>query len=518
MTWLLQKIQKILGSLTRRKSGAQVSDSTQLGSEIASRLQQSNDASRSDDPVAVRVHGNLLDPVLPPQSIATRSTAPQSTAPLRQKNSSVLKDTVDPVADEPDTHQRLDAAPASLPGGTLEAPSFPTNVSELLSSPAPSASALNGDVLDSITVPSTEPPSSDEQLPDIHDLLPAVEPSPPIDTRDAPDSVSKLSEKASSTADDLSGANNAPLSDSLSDSLVVESAQRVSAAEQATLFSFDIIEADSAVESSSAERVTGDDESAHQNSDFDNLDSSSANGLLNESELDESRTIENEIVEQDLADSELVDSELADSELADESVDESIADAAVEVATATMTTGVAVTDVSEAAKDSQSAVVGLPIVGSLIPDSLLSDISAQAQGSQASTKNADAEIAGIEPKDTNSVETAAPSVSKETVEQLSTDVQNPWLTAVPAQKQNRTESAPQEILTKNGTVKLLFKLKEGNFHGYITPDDGSKDILFHQKYINAEIFEFIERGTPVVVNAEYREGKAYATRVELLQK
>ena len=70
--------------------------------------------------------------------------------------------------------------------------------------------------------------------------------------------------------------------------------------------------------------------------------------------------------------------------------------------------------------------------------------------------------------------------------------------------------------TKQGVVKLLFTLKQGNYHGYIAPDDGTKDILFHQKYINADIFDRLERGANVVVTVKYIEGKAYATRVDLL--
>ncbi len=68
---------------------------------------------------------------------------------------------------------------------------------------------------------------------------------------------------------------------------------------------------------------------------------------------------------------------------------------------------------------------------------------------------------------------------------------------------------------KGGVVKLLFTAKPGNFHGYIAPDDGSKDILFHQKYIDADIFETLERGTRVMVSAKNIEGKSYATRVTL---
>ncbi len=69
---------------------------------------------------------------------------------------------------------------------------------------------------------------------------------------------------------------------------------------------------------------------------------------------------------------------------------------------------------------------------------------------------------------------------------------------------------------KQGIVKLLFMLKQGNYHGYVVPDDGTKDILFHQKYINADIFDRLERGSRVVVAVKYIEGKAHATSVDLL--
>ncbi|MEM9152207.1 MAG: hypothetical protein AAGB19_17365, partial [Cyanobacteria bacterium P01_F01_bin.3] len=164
MTWLLHTLQKVLRSLTGKRSGPRVSESTQLGSEIASRLQSSQ--SNSDDaPIAVRVRSGVPE-----------SSAPvQSTAPLRQKGSSVLKDTVDPIADAPDTHQRLDAAPASLPGGTLAAPSFPTDVSELISSHDSQPSALKDDPHDNLSVLAASPSADTQQLPEIHDLLPAVE-------------------------------------------------------------------------------------------------------------------------------------------------------------------------------------------------------------------------------------------------------------------------------------------------------------------------------------------------------
>ena len=75
---------------------------------------------------------------------------------------------------------------------------------------------------------------------------------------------------------------------------------------------------------------------------------------------------------------------------------------------------------------------------------------------------------------------------------------------------------PSQSHFKNGVVKLLFTLNPGNFHGYIVPDDGTQDILFHQKYINADVFDVLERGAKVVVSVKHIEGKAYATRVDLL--
>ena len=94
---------------------------------------------------------------------------------------------------------------------------------------------------------------------------------------------------------------------------------------------------------------------------------------------------------------------------------------------------------------------------------------------------------------------------------------NPWLTAIPVSAQESAQAIlPTKLESKSGTVKLLFTIKPGNYHGYITPDDGSKDILFHQKYINADIFDKIERGMSVVVTFKMMAGKAYATRVDLL--
>ncbi|MBT9317073.1 cold shock domain-containing protein [Leptothoe spongobia] len=73
-----------------------------------------------------------------------------------------------------------------------------------------------------------------------------------------------------------------------------------------------------------------------------------------------------------------------------------------------------------------------------------------------------------------------------------------------------------DSIKKNGVVKLLFKLKKNNHHGYIAPHDGSKDIIFHKKYIGDDVFVQLERGMEVEVTAHITEGKAYADHIRIL--
>lgn len=119
------------------------------------------------------------------------------------------------------------------------------------------------------------------------------------------------------------------------------------------------------------------------------------------------------------------------------------------------------------------------------------------------------------------IEGASPEENEPAEPILAGESQSPE--AHPSEADSPTENPDQAIdhslseePVKQGVVKLLFTLKQGNFHGYIAPDDGTKDILFHQKYINANIFDRLERGTKVVAAVKYIEGKAYATRVDLL--
>ncbi|EKV02722.1 DNA-binding protein with cold shock-like domain [Leptolyngbya sp. PCC 7375] len=109
---------------------------------------------------------------------------------------------------------------------------------------------------------------------------------------------------------------------------------------------------------------------------------------------------------------------------------------------------------------------------------------------------------------------------------------SPSLLAIDAVKQLNTKQLPQpekatpkytstptadpRAITKTGIIKLLFKLKKNNHHGYIAPHDGSSDIIFHQKYIGNEVFCQLERGMDVEVTAHITEGKAYADHIRIL--
>lgn len=79
-----------------------------------------------------------------------------------------------------------------------------------------------------------------------------------------------------------------------------------------------------------------------------------------------------------------------------------------------------------------------------------------------------------------------------------------------------TPDTDPSVIIKQGTVKLLFKLKKNNHHGYVAPYDGSKDIIFHKKYVGEDVFCQLERGMAVEVTAHVTEGKAYADHIRIL--
>lgn len=121
------------------------------------------------------------------------------------------------------------------------------------------------------------------------------------------------------------------------------------------------------------------------------------------------------------------------------------------------------------------------------------------------------------PKDDNTIQQTPPPLPQQSPhlppEQNNSLFASPI--APPEAPAQPTDQDPNSI-TKQGKVKLLFKIKKNNHHGYIAPNDGSKDIIFHQKYIGNDIFAQLERGMEVEVTAHLTAGKAYADHIRIL--
>lgn len=411
MTWLLRRLQGLMGALNTKRGTSQ--QPTQDYREDTARTSQRSDR---------------------PQTATSRSTVPLvdhlSQKPSAKPDNAPANSLSDASISESDTHRRLDAAASAPPSTETVMPSFPNNVSELLSSPQ--ADVRSPKPEENIT-PATSVRSlkkvPDSQLPGIHDLLPAVE-SANLNEPEAPESADPvISKMPDSAEEELTAIESDPAA--ISDSTV----EQPSALDQAVLFSFDITE-------QSAD-IRGDE-------------------LLAEEPRGDEATSDKSVGE-----------ELASLNTTD--------DEPVTAADSTGEISIEVPSVDDSAENLLGAKAEtLPYPWALpVPE--------------VEQKNTQ----GTQPLQVDQFNQSAAVKPEPVVESASAIAQH-----------NRP--------VKNGVVKLLFTLKEGNFHGYIAPDDGSKDILFHQKYINADIFAHLERGVPVTVSIKYIEGKAYATRVDLL--
>jgi len=406
MTWLLNQFQKVINTF---KKGSQV-EKEKGSSAIANRLSNDLSSQRQSDidaPVALRESSPPPAKTPDPAEPAMHSSLVQGAIVPPTQPELVPNDLSTPVETVVDTHQRLDIAPAALPGETITAPGFPTEVSDLISSPEGAPIEL-------------KPVYKDEQPPEIHDLLPAIEPDETdseLAEASTAQEVTDLPAAPPQAESDITVLEQQNMLHLPEDKPVIEPAERVSAEEEITLFSFNITE--------------------------------SQEPQLKEPQSKESHPIESHPEKVELAE------KIGQPEHAPDSV-------------------------AEKSKSLERSVQ---------PSVQLQEISPQPS--------------------------TEPHGDEEPV--------NPWLSAVPAKHRTavtssipvKTTSQLQTKEQKVGIVKLLFKIKQGNFHGYIAPHDGSKDILFHQKYINADIFDQIERGSEVTASIQYIEGKAYATHVSL---
>lgn len=359
MTWLLHRLQKVLSALSGRSSS------------------RSPGASRQDTD----------------HSPTTRSTVPLSLDNFALPDPSTLPEASDSAfaaSDEPDAYQQLDPVPMML--------EIPLLTQSMPVEPAETFSEMS---LLLLTADYSVEIQDASQLPDIHDLLPAIEPDEPAELPPDADLLLERDELAADVSPD-----------------------QAEIPEQAVLFSFDITESETPSQPSK------------------------------------------EVVSKS-------------------------------VASRQEFTYYAAETSTELPSGSALSVADPPLAPAAIPLSDPLSDEAQIRAGQPEEKSKDDESKTSAHISIVIEETVVPDASPP-VDESSIDSR-------PALAQS----------AKSGVVKLLFTAKPGNFHGYIAPDDGSKDILFHQKYIDADIFENVERGTKVVVSEKNIEGKAYATRVTL---
>ncbi len=444
MNWLLHKLQNILGK--KRGSSPAPSqpkrDADSRGPALGSN--RTIGTSRPTVPVIDPISKPAVSPTPEPATATTEIT--EDPVINRSSPQPLVSDSTPELPSEPsDTHRRADVASAALPDIKIVSPAFPTEVSELMGSP------LKPDESSATEANSADMPMRslkrmpDGQLPGIHDLLPAVEAT---DLDEVPEPFNSESPLQPSSSLDTSSP----------DSTQATEPEQVVELEQATLFSFDIIEREA------------------------------------------------------IATDERGDELLADESLEDEPLDESIAAAEAETAVEEAESPALPAQIlieteddvaDEAAIDGKVETLPYPWSLPVDRDNVVEDYATEDY------------VADIEP--------LAPPIEGEAIAQTKTfALPEAEQTTAPEAKQSKQSERSKSIApvfedrpVKNGVVKLLFTLKEGNFHGYIAPDDGTKDILFHQKYINADVFPRLERGVKVTAAIKYIEGKAYATRVDL---
>ena len=494
MSWLLHQLQKLLGAISRHRSHTRPvahNQEQQTLENTGTALQEQGSVSAS---TATPTDANISFSIQQTDSVHSRTT----------------------TSDDADTHMRLDAASSTVPG----------SYSELSS-----ANALEVENLDvESSVNEARSPSESmqlaDQLPSIHDLLPAVEqeikesaaqqdkdivdsktpiaeptisqdehaslPSPRPDLTSQQEYKGRIDPRDRKIADlqsaDSKPADIQPIQPEPVD-LGVSKTEDTEVSEQAVLFSFDITEsADNKESNAEVKQDSTSDPSIE-------IDSSGESSLGKEEAPVTS-----------------VESKID----ADSSVSQD-PDTTASLSSQSIISSSAISSKS----DAESELVE-------VKDSETEDIAQVDRGvvnrGADSTKQEDK---SQEPKNDNPEPNAFDNAS----------LPYPWSIATPKNTASASEDKAASQLsqseisqddnssiesdslttrsTKNGVVKLLFTMKEGNFHGYIEPRDGTSDILFHQKYINEDIFDRLERGVEVVVSVKYMEGKAYATQVEL---
>jgi cold shock CspA family protein len=552
MTWLLSRLQGAFSALTGRRGRAQSSgpyasdisepDSSQSGGYLADRVgrlqnelrkDRESDRATSAIPVAERVP---YDPqavaLASPAELTQDSTEPNPFAPpqsqpqdpLRAQSPSSPSFPSKPTLHQPDHPPETTAASGEVTGNDAVDNVVQANVAQATA--LGMVSELMGKSLQSTPagIPQNLPMRSlkkvgEPQLPAIHDLLPALEADPEASLpHDSPQAAQA----------DLTQAASEDNVTTLEGSAIPAETSSLSAdtdlpLDPVILFSFEITENDvldgnDALDSDVTD-LSISAETLGETVREDASESSDEEVLQNESGIDASMTATDSAIATTLESLELTDLELITPTLNPlDPIDPNFLDPLEPMDQRLESIPALESDLSETA---------LPLeVTSEINHTATTDTAAAvtAESSQlfngasllpypwavplnASDQDAAAQALPILALDVDE-DAIAPSIDPSTAEPISSPIEAP--------NADSPEAPGGGMPTKTGIVKLLFTLKKGNFHGYITPDDGTKDILFHQKYVNEDIFDDLERGTHVSVAIRHVEGKAYATHIALL--
>ncbi len=427
------------------------------------------------------------------------------------------------VVEKPNTHKRLDVTAAAISGQESIRPTIPTAVSKLIASDTPPQPSFDAD----LPAPTTQT-QGNYQLPTIHDLLPAIELEEPIHSEE-----SIHSEASSYIEEEMGYAEEEPAYETIAvsddpeviESVAVEPAAEESptadssyaeiakeVVEQATIFSFDIYENElvitDKVEDTDELEIVQESEAVSEGEDVSSAGASTAIAVAEGDSMPVSEAEDLEDLSIDTSSNSIDEEPTGEESATEESTEEPTTE---ELAAEDSVTEELITEeLATEELDSETQSGNEPLVEEKV---YIFEYTVISESEDESTS--------LELADSLKV-ADSPEVSKPV---------NPWSTAISRKATASTRPIPAadaetalgesvetetvETETKPGIVKLLFTIKPGNYHGYIAPADGSKDILFHQKYINADIFKKIERGTPVVATVKLVEGKAYATHVEL---
>lgn len=469
MVWLLRQFQKIAEVLSGRRRMRSPNTTQQITPVTDSSEPGQENAIPSD----ISLNNININSVAPVAQRVSLSTIPAQELEALEQQAETLKDinksATDPPAgssqdlvEDADIHRKLDATAAAISGEEFVNPTTQAAVSELL----PSDLDTHTPVGDAAWSPLSVETSDDDQPPSIHDLLPAIEPEEDSVGLDSPAAIFSF-DIYESEVDEVGDAKER---DEIKESAEVE------------LEGGDVeesLEAETSVLSVSYEEV---DELAPLSEVKESL-STTSRAHFDEEQIDlvpesEEQAGEEQINKEQASEEQFSQSQHAQAQTVGEYSDvEQLSEVVSRERAPTL-------------KDSFISAPDSVLTAPVIEESVLEEI------------------------DPNKSDLEEPVLEEPNIDK--SEPVNPWLTAIPAARQEPNQTNSEELESKSGTVKLLFTIKPGNYHGYIAPDDGSKDILFHQRYINADIFDKIERGSSVIATVKVMAGKAYATHVDLL--